>query len=179
MPSAGDSSLIAPIDEGAVLDLLTRLVEKSLVVYEEDEQGRGRYRLLETVRQYARDRLLEAGEAVGVRSRHRDRFLALAERAEPEMFGKDQAAWLERLETEHDNLRAAWDWSMESNEANMALRLGGSIWRFWHVRGYLEEGRERLGRALTCLPSTPIPLRARALDGAAALALRLGDLPTS
>src|SRR5205823_7140008 len=113
-----------------VLDLLASLVEKSLVLYEERE-GEGRYRLLETVRQYARDRLLEAGEAAAVRGRHRDWFLALAEQAEPELRGPEQVVWLERLEREHDNLRAALAWSGAQGEGEAGLRLGGALKRFW------------------------------------------------
>ena len=97
-----------------VLDLLTALVQKSLVVYEEDKQGQGRYRLLETVRQYARDRLLEFGEVEAVRGRHRDWRLALAEEAKPQLSAPEQAVWLERLEVEHDNLRAALAWCVET-----------------------------------------------------------------
>src|SRR5262245_55442481 len=104
-----------PIDSGEVLDLLTSLVQKSLVVYEEDEQACGRYRLLETVRQYARDRLLEASEAAAARDRHRDWFLALAEQAEPKLLrGAEQVAWMDRLETEHDNLRSALEWCQKT-----------------------------------------------------------------
>src|SRR5205807_10416435 len=137
-----------------VLDLLTSLVQKSLVLYEEDEHGGGRYRLLETVRQYARDRLLAGGgreerpqgarsggagprDAVGggegeaVRGRHLDFFLALAEAAEPELWR--DVAWLERLETEHDNLRAALDWCAGSSP-EAGLRLAGALWWFWYIR---------------------------------------------
>jgi non-specific serine/threonine protein kinase len=89
-----------------VLDLLTSLVDKSLVMYD-DQGGEARYRLLETVRQYARDRLLEAGEAEAVRGRHAGWCLALAEEAEPALVGDNQREWLDRLEREHDNLRAA------------------------------------------------------------------------
>src|SRR5713226_5481995 len=94
------------VEEWEVLDLLTSLVEKSLVLYEE-RGGEGRYRLLETVRQYARDRLLEAGEAEAVRGRHLGFVLRLAEEAEPKLSGPEQVVWLDRLEAEHDNLRAA------------------------------------------------------------------------
>ena len=100
-----------------MLDLLTALVEKSLVLAEE-RAGEARYRLLETVRQYARDRLLEAGEAAAVRERHRDWFLALAEAAEPELRGAGPGRWLERLEAEHDNLRAALDVVHHRGEAD-------------------------------------------------------------
>jgi predicted ATPase len=90
----------APIEGWEVLDLLASLVQKSLILYEEDEHGQGRYRLLETARQYARDRLLESGEGEAVRDQHRDRLLALAEEAEPKLLGPEQVVWLDRLETE-------------------------------------------------------------------------------
>ena len=95
-----------------MLDLLTALVEKSLVVYEEGGSNEARYRLPETVRQYARDRLLESREAEAVRERHRDWYLALAEEAEPELLGEHQVMWLERWESEHDNLRVALEWAL-------------------------------------------------------------------
>src|SRR5207244_4307870 len=100
------------IEEWEVVDLLTSLVDKSLVVYE--EQGRSaRYRLLETIRQYAVEKLQEAGEAEVVRRRHRDWFLELVERAEPELWGEQQHVWFQRLEADHPNLRAAIEWSRE------------------------------------------------------------------
>src|SRR5262249_31999218 len=122
------------VEEREVLDLLTRLVQKSLVIYEEREGG-GRYRLLETVRQDARERLLESGEAEAVRERHRDWFLALAQRAEPELWRGSQTEWLERLERENDNLRAALAWSGAPGQVEAGLRLGGALRRFWEVRG--------------------------------------------
>src|SRR6185503_1452899 len=118
----------------AVLDLLARLVDKSLVLMEEGGSGEERYRLLETVRQYARDRLLEAGEAPTVRDWHRDWCLALAERAEPEVHRHDQLVWLARLDAEHDNLRAALAWCLE-HEPSIGLRLAGSLASFWRLRG--------------------------------------------
>jgi predicted ATPase/class 3 adenylate cyclase len=163
------------VEEGEVLDLLTSLVEKSLVLYEEGE-GEGRYRLLETVRQYARDRLLEAGEAAAVRSRHRDWFLALAEEAEQGLVEASQTMWLDRLEREHDNLRAALAWTVVEGQGEAGLRLGGTLMPFWVVRGYLAEGREHLGRVLT-LPGAEArtAARAKALYSAAALACLLGE----
>ena len=159
-----------------VLDLLSHLVDKNLVVYEEDENGQGRYRLLETVRQYARDRLMEAGEDEAVRGRYLDWFLALAEQAQPELFGPEQRVWLDRLEGEHDNLRAALAWSGAQERGDAGLRLGAALWRFWSVRGYLAEGRERL-QSLLSHPgaSAPTGERARALDGAGLLAMNCGD----
>src|SRR5207249_3491771 len=97
------------IGDWEVLDLLIGLGDKSLLAAEE-RHGQTRYRLLETVRQYARDRLLESGETETWRARHRDHFLKMAEEAEPELTGTDQAAWLARLEVEHDNLRTALEW---------------------------------------------------------------------
>jgi predicted ATPase/class 3 adenylate cyclase/DNA-binding SARP family transcriptional activator len=122
----------AGIESWEVLDLLTQLVEKSLVGYEEQE-GKARYRLLETVRQYGRDRLLESGEEEAVRERHRDYFLALAEEAEPQLRGPQQKAWMDRLEREHDNLRAALEWSFtEEGGAEAALRLTAALaWFGW------------------------------------------------
>src|SRR5438067_13121010 len=111
------------IVEPEVLDLLTRLVDKSLVVYEEDEQGHGRYRMLETVRQYSRDRLLESGDGDRWRDHHLAHFVALAEEAEPHLTGAGQQAWLERLEAEHDNVRAALGWSVERSPASRAPAL--------------------------------------------------------
>jgi predicted ATPase/class 3 adenylate cyclase len=167
-PTGGGSR----IEAFEVLDLLTQLVEKSLVVYGEQE-GEARYRLAETVRQYGRERLLEMGEAAVLRGRHRDWFAALAERAGPELFGSEQPVWVRRLEREHDNLRAAMAWAVESGGAEVGLRMGGSLWRFWHIRGYAEEGREWLAAALSREgASERTRVRAQALDGAGVLALR-------
>ncbi len=131
-----------------VLDLLMHLVDKSLVVME--EHGREpRYRLLETIRQYAREKQIEAGETDVARSRHLDYFVNLSETAEPGLRRADQVVWLARLETEHDNLRAALKWSLHSQNTEAGLRLSGSLWRFWYVRGYWREGRDWLRRALS------------------------------
>jgi predicted ATPase/class 3 adenylate cyclase/Tfp pilus assembly protein PilF len=155
-----------------ILDLLTNLVSKSLVIFEErDEEAR--YRLLETVRQYARDKLLETGEAARVRDRHRDWFVAFVERAESALQGPDQALWLKRLETEHDNIRAALEWS--SNDPEIGLRLAGALWFFWYLRGYVSEGREWLKQFLAKTAHAPTPLRAKALYGASMLARAQDD----
>jgi predicted ATPase/DNA-binding SARP family transcriptional activator len=154
-----------------VLDLLTSLVQKSLVVYEEQE-GETRYRLLETVRQYGRDRLLEAGECETARTWHRDWYLEFAERAEPALRRRDQVAWLDRLEWEHDNLRAALEWSRASG-IEAGLRLASALRRFWVVRGYWQEGRQRLeGLLASATPAVCSRVRARALLAAGNLAFR-------
>jgi predicted ATPase/DNA-binding SARP family transcriptional activator len=162
-----------------VLELLTQLVEKSLVVYEAWEEE-DRYRLLETIRQYAWERLQASGESAVAQDRHRDWAVALAERAEPELFGRDQATWLERLEREHDNLRAALTWATERGEAEVLLRLAGALWFFWKTRGHLYEGRECVERALVGTQTVgQSGARAKVLDGAGELAWHQGDFATA
>jgi predicted ATPase len=117
------------IEAADVLDLLTQLVDKSLVAVETQGEE-ARYRHPETVRQYSLDRLMESEEAADVRRRHRDWYLGPAERAEPELRGPGQVAWLEQLEMEHDNLRAALEWSRtEEGEAEAGVRLAGALYR--------------------------------------------------
>jgi tetratricopeptide (TPR) repeat protein len=163
-----------------VLDLLTSLVDKSLVVVDES-QGATRYRFLETVRQYAAERLAESGVGDTIRERHRDHFLALAEQAEPLMKGPKQAEWLERLETEHDNLRAALRWCAgRPDGAQAGLRLSGALAWFWFIRGHWSEGRAALETALSGSGAQGAsPERARALNGAGSMALKLCDYPAA
>ena len=144
----------------------------------EERDGATRFRMLETVRQYARERLLESGEEAHWQGRHQMHFLEMAEDAEPHLTATDQKAWLDRLETEHDNLRWVLAWTSTLGEGAVAgLRLAGAIWRFWYVRGYLGEGRTWLARMLLAnLPDDPTAAaRAKALDGAGMLARRQGD----
>jgi tetratricopeptide (TPR) repeat protein len=166
------------LDEWEILDLLTALVDKSLVIYEEDEHGVGRYRLLQTTRQYAHERLTEEGEEERqkFRQQHRDWFLSLVEEARPQLEGPQQAVWFERLETEHDNLRVALQWCVENGEAETGLKIGAALWRFWSVRGHLREGRERLVELLN-MPGADARTKARAdaLNGAGNLAHTQGD----
>ncbi|HWE62908.1 MAG TPA: BTAD domain-containing putative transcriptional regulator, partial [Chloroflexota bacterium] len=187
------------IDPPAVLSLLTRLVTKSLVQLEErlDQQGltRVRYSLLETVRQYARERSVAAGagrEETAARQ-HATYFLRLAEHAELELTGPDQVVWLRRLEQEHDNLRAALSWSCADAERvlppapathvedrspgrdQIAVRLAGALWRFWLVRGHLNEGSGWLESILQHSAGVTGPLRGKALNGAGNLAWALGN----
>ncbi|HYM70819.1 MAG TPA: AAA family ATPase, partial [bacterium] len=154
----------------AVLDLLTQLVLKSLVLMDEQDAS-VRYRFLETVRQYSAARLREWSEEPAVRDRHLDWFLALSERAAPEMVGSTQAAWFDRLEAEHDNLRAALEWALQCGRAEAGLRLIGAAWRFWFVRGYFAEGRGWLESLLRAGESTPAAVRADALNAAGNLAV--------
>lgn len=159
-----------------VLDLLTGLAHKSLVVA--DRQGE-RVRMLETLRDYARDRLQERGEAAAVRTRHRDHFLAFAEQAEPHLEGgPEQPAWLARLDQEHDNLRSALAWSVEASDRNEAgLRICGAVYRFWAHRGHALEGRRWCAAVLANAAGNPFTrARTKALHAAGTLAWRLGDI---
>jgi non-specific serine/threonine protein kinase len=176
MEAAEDVCADEAMEACEVLGSLTSLVEKSLVEYEARE-GEGRYRLLETVRQYARDRLLEGGDAEAVRGRHAAFFLQLAERAEPEFRGSQQLFWAERLEGEHGNLRAALTWFGSAEKgAEAQLRLTSALWLFWFRRGYyLREGRQWTEEALSRGRRAPAPVRAKALLAAGALASYMGD----
>ncbi len=155
-----------------VLDLLTQLVEKSLAVVE--QLGEARYRLLETVRQYARD-LLEAGELGKLRARHCDWFLKQAEAVE-NFTGPTLDAWLRRMETEHDNMRAALQWSLARGDAETSVRLANALETFWNRRGYWREGRQWLELALAETSAVDSSLRARALSAVGTLAWLQGDI---
>ena len=159
-----------------ILDLLTSLVDKSLVIVEQ-KRGEARYRLLETVREYSLDRLVEADEAVERRNRQLRWYANLAERAEPELQGPHQEMWLGRLEAEHDNVRGALEWGMtEEGEAEPALRLAAAIRWFWEIRGYWREGRNWLEQIVVRAGiAAPPLLRARALQGIGFIAIRQGD----
>jgi tetratricopeptide (TPR) repeat protein len=151
---------------------LTGLVDKSLVLVE-GHRGDARYRFLETIRQYAWEKLLAAGEAEAVRDRHLDWFVGLAEQAKPELIGPAQMAWLDRLERERDNLRAALAWALERGPAVRALRLAGAVWRLWFVRDGFGEGREWLLRVLAAPgAAAPTLARAEALDGTCEIAMK-------
>jgi predicted ATPase/tetratricopeptide (TPR) repeat protein len=131
-----------------VLDLLSRLVNKSLVQTDGPAgEGEPRYQMLETIRRYAWDRLIEEGEAGRYRGRHLEYCLRLTEEAERGLLGPEQRAWLERLTAEHGNLRAALDWAY-SERPDAGLRLAAAVTRYWLVRGHRTEGRERLASLL-------------------------------
>lgn len=156
------------LERNEVLDLLSHLVDKSLVIMWEERAGT-RYRLLETVRQYGRERLKESEEAVG--HRHASYFVGLAEEAEVELSGSDQARQLTLLQTEHDNFRAALSWSLgERGNVEFGVRLAAALWSFWFARGYVSEGRRWLEIAVSQAGSAAPTARANALNGAGWLA---------
>jgi predicted ATPase len=159
----------------ADLDLLQSLVEKSLL----RRWGSGRFGMLETIHEFAHERLREAAEAEDVRRRHAVFFVELAERAEPELEGDDQLAWFDRVDDEHPNLRAALDWALGLDDNELALRLAGALGHFWWIHGHWSEGRRWLERALDTAPGLFPALRTKALIGAAQLAYRQADFETS
>jgi tetratricopeptide (TPR) repeat protein len=161
------------LESERLLDLLSALVDKSLVMAAEDGQGRSRYRLLEIFRQYGQERLAKDRDRA-TQLRHAEYFLKLAVAGEPELAGPQQATWLRRLEDEHDNVRTALRWSMDAGETDIVLELAGAIVRFWLMHGYLTEGRQWLTEALV-LPSGSPAVRARALLGEGRIAWAQGD----
>lgn len=161
-------------DEVLAIDLLERLVHASLVVAEERD-GRMRYRLFESVREYASELLGGAGELDETRGRHAAWCIELAERTEPDLTSDRQAAAFAALDTEHDNLRAALASPNLGADRDARLRLTVALSRFWYVRGHLAEGRRWLELALVDAEGAPPVIRRRALTAAAAIALLQGD----
>jgi predicted ATPase len=152
------------VTTGEILDLLLRLVDKSLVLAEA-EGSEARYRMLETIRQYALDKLLESGEAENTRARHLKFFLGFAERVEPKLRGPEQLYWLDQIEMEHDNLRTALEWSLGGHDAEAGLRMAGALPRFWEIRGYSSEGQRWVEEALAQTPAdSRTAARAKALS---------------
>jgi predicted ATPase len=134
-----------PID---ALEGVSSLLDKSLLRQEEGPNGEPRFIMLETIHEYARERLQESGEAEEIGRAHAGYFLALAEEAELELTGSDQAEWLERLEVEHDNMRTALRWSLEGEDPGLGLGLASALAHFWLVRGFWSEGRGWLEEVL-------------------------------
>ncbi|MDP9275955.1 MAG: hypothetical protein M3O99_10230 [Chloroflexota bacterium] len=156
-------------EESEVLDVLSALVEQSLVRQSEVE-GEPRFRMLVTIREYALGRLAESGEAEEISRRHAAAYLALAEEARPHFGSDDQKRWLDELELEHDNMRAALEWTILRGHADEALRLVFALWRFWQRRGHLPEGAQWCERALALPAENVSPLvRMRALEAAGGL----------
>jgi predicted ATPase/DNA-binding SARP family transcriptional activator len=158
------------------LEGVESLVEKNLLRREEDVGGESRFVMLETVHEYAVERLEEGGEAEGIRRTHAEYYLALAEEDNARLRGPYAAEGLERLEVEHDNMRSALQWALKTGEAELALRLGGALWWFWSVRGHYGEGRRWLEQALAMDGRITPGSMAMARAGVGALARDQGDL---
>jgi predicted ATPase len=177
------SALDAVVDPSGDLDVapldgVASLVDHSLLTVEE-RAGEPRFRMLETVREYAQEQLAASGEDATIRRAHALTFLALAETARPHLLDAMQGDWLDRLERDHANLRAALAWAIDGQHADLALRLVNALWLYWNKRGPWSEGRERLRQALALPGDAPIGLRAEALLGAGSLAGIQGDLPSA
>ena len=158
-----------------VFGVLASLVNKSLLTRTGD-----RFSLLETVRAYATARLAEDPvDEAATRRRHADFFVALAVQADSALHGREQNRWLAQLELEHDNLRAALDWSLHSEDVALALRLVAALAWFWYVHSYLDEGCRWAARVLNCAARGPDDLRARAMVGAALLHENRGAYETA
>lgn len=159
----------------SALDRLSALVDQSLLQQMPGADGEPRFTFLETIREYALERLELSGEAEDVRQRHAQHFMGLAELAEQQLRAAEQSTWLDRLEVEHDNFRAALAWCQtQESELDAGLRLAAALWNFWEVRGHLNEGRHWLEALLARAPKRTA-LRSKALNAAGSLAFDQHD----
>ena len=159
-----------------VLSGLDELADQSLLRRMPDFED-PRLLMLQVVREYAAERLEESGEAAAIKHLHAGAYQALAESAAPHVFGPDRKKWLDRLERDHDNFRAAFDWVVASGDAACAMRLGAAFWRFWQMRGHLREGRARMDSILAMSSEQVEPDdRARALEAGAGIAYWQADM---
>jgi predicted ATPase/class 3 adenylate cyclase len=164
-----------PETELDTLDGLESLLEKSLLRQEEGPEGEPRFVMLETIHEFAREKLEESREAEELRRLHAEYFLAMAEESEPHMTGPEQVVWLDRLEAEHDNLRAVLSWSLESGDIELGLKLASATNHYWIYRGHLSEAARWLEQALERSEDVPEAVRAKALSSAGGLAIFLGS----
>ena len=162
-------------NEGDTIETLSHLSDKSLLALDDDAVDGPRYRLLETVRQYARDRLFESGEAAALRDRHFQFFQRLALEAEDKLLGPTQVTWANRLDGDYENLRAALEWGLASANPEASLRIVSALWHFWTQRSHFSEGRQWVERALAAAPSAQSALRAQAMAVGADVSYLGGD----
>jgi predicted ATPase/DNA-binding SARP family transcriptional activator len=168
------------IEKGEILLLLSNLIDKSMVVAETEGRTEARYRLLETIRQYAMLKLYNSSETEKVQDAHLDFYRKLALEAEKNLKDRLQTVtWLGRLDLEHDNLRTALGWSLAGDSVQKGLQLAGTLGRFWDTRGYLSEGRSWLERLLPKSDMNPSVILANALNVAGNLAMSSGDLSSA
>jgi predicted ATPase len=158
-----------------VLDNITSLIDKSLLRQKEQGDGEMRYTMLETIKEYGLEQLESSGEAEAIRQYHARYFLGLAAEAESELTGANQKLWLDRLELEHDNLRAVLQLMAKNGDAENGILLAGTLWRFWLMRSHLSEGREWLAGMLAVTDGERTAARAKALKGAGTLAQNQSD----
>ena len=165
----------------SVLDQLGSLLDKSLLVEVEDPNGEPRFLMLEILREFGQEQLEASGEQEPIQRRHADYYLVLAEEAEANLKSPQQVYWIDRMEQEHDNLRAALEWSRNAESAgDICLRLAGALGFFWEAHGYLSEGRERLSAVLSMeVAQGRTATRAKLLARAAELSFRQSDYPAT
>jgi predicted ATPase/predicted Ser/Thr protein kinase len=161
------------VEQDTVLELLSGLVDKSLVLVEERD-GEQRYRFMVTLLEYAQQRLMQTEEGEAIQQRHAAFFVALAVEADPKLMKTEQKVWLERLNADYDNLRAALNWTCAQN-VESGLRLAGALGRFWYMRGHLDEGRKWLEQVLESSADAQPGQRVKPLNAAALIALSQGD----
>jgi predicted ATPase/class 3 adenylate cyclase len=159
-----------------VVDALDQLADQSLLRRAPDFEE-PRFLMLQTIREFAAERLEASGESATIRDRHLEAFIALAEMAQPHLFGSQRKQWLDRLDADHDNFRAALEWCVGQGDALRAMRLGASLWRYWQMRGHLHEGRRRMAQVLALPTSHTFPTeRLAALEAAGGLAYWQADM---
>ncbi len=159
-----------------MLEGIASLVDKNLLQQKEQEDGEPRFSMLLTIKEYGLEQLEANSETAAAEQAHTNYFLTLAEQAEPQLTGANPKRWLDRLELEHDNLRAVFERALRNGETEQALRLAGAIWRFWTLRSHFREGRDRLATVLAATAAAgPTALRAQVLSGAATLEQNQGD----
>ena len=163
------------LDPADVMPPLSALVDASLVMLAREPSEEGRYRMLDVTRDYAVERSVAAREFDGLRRRHADFFLSLAERAEPELRGARQREWFARLLADEGNFRAAMTWALEAGEFDLGLRMAGALWMFWRWAGLFAEGRAWLDAALAGGAASSLRVRCQGLWGAGWLAYHQGD----
>jgi non-specific serine/threonine protein kinase len=174
-----EAALIISGQEFNTLDILTALVEHSLVVADPSQDGHTRYRMLETIRQFGNAELETAGETNQARDAHLLWMVSLAERGSAEVESAGQVLWLANFEREHGNIRSVLAWSLESNDAGrreQGLRIAGALWSFWYLRGHMVEGEDWLRRALCATDLRPTAARAKVEFGLGMFTTTLGEI---
>jgi tetratricopeptide (TPR) repeat protein len=159
-----------------LLEGVSSLLDKSLLRQEEGLEGEPRFEMLETIHEFALEKIEQSGDAEAIKRVHAEYFLGLAEEAEPRLWGPEDAAWLNRLEQEYDNMRVALAWTIEHDEIEFALKLGGALRWFWYMEGYYGEGRRWLEKALANAALAPAEAKVKVLDGVGWLAYAQSDL---
>jgi predicted ATPase/class 3 adenylate cyclase/DNA-binding CsgD family transcriptional regulator len=175
-PVLAECHVAAPSEmHRSVLDSLESLIDKSLLQQIAGSDGEPRFVMLETIREYALERLTADADAQTYNARHAAFYLAFAQRAEPELVGPQQLVWFERLETEHDNFRAALRWAISNHQLDLAAQLAIALVRFWIRRGHLGEGQRWCELLLAHRDTIALPLQAKLFNGAGALAFFQGN----